>query len=103
MLQTTSDAQIENTELKAIINETVPFPDIKLSKREQEVLAYCCKGMISKEIAAKMGVSVRTIESHKLNLFHKIGVNTTGELIAFAFKSGLGKCSMTQENANSAH
>lgn len=91
MLQAGNSPGIDDKELKAIKSENVPLPDIKLSKREKEVLKYCCQGLISKEIAAKMEVSVRTVESHKFNLFRKIGVNTTGELIAYAFKTGLIK------------
>lgn len=91
MLQENAPLKSDDAELNAIANDSVPFPEIKLSKREREVLEYCCKGLISKEIAAKMDVSVRTVESHKLNLFRKIGVNTTNELIAFAFKSGFIK------------
>lgn len=78
-------------ELKGIADDSIPLPDINLSKRELEVLQLCCKGMISKEIAAQLHLSVRTVESHKGSLFRKLGVNTTNELIAFAFKSGCFK------------
>jgi len=77
--------------IQSIATDTVPLPDINLSSREKEVLLYCCQGLISKEIAQKMNVSVRTVESHKFNLFRKLGVNTTNELIAFAFKTGINK------------
>lgn len=75
--------------LEAIANDRVPFPDIRLSKREKEVLALCCKGMTNKEIASRLALSVRTVESHKLNICRKVGVNSTNELISFAFMSGL--------------
>lgn len=77
--------------LKAVVGDNVPMPEIKLSKREKDVLAMCCQGMISKEIAGSLNLSVRTVESHKANLFRKFGVNTTNELISIAFKSGLVK------------
>lgn len=85
-----NDAPLQS-DLNEIVSDSVPLPEIPLSKREKEVLTLCCQGLISKEIASKLNVSVRTVESHKFNIFKKIGVNTTNELIAFAFRCGLIK------------
>lgn len=88
MLQETPGHQASDRELNSVLNDKVPVPVIKLSTRESEVLELCCKGLMSKEIAARLCLSVRTVESHKVNLFRKFGVNTTNELIAIAFKTG---------------
>ena len=56
-------------------------PSVQLSAREREVARYCCEGLIAKEIADKMNISVRTVETHKTNIFRKLGIGTTVELV----------------------
>lgn len=58
-----------------------------LTERELEVLEKLCDGKTSKEIEEELFVSHRTIETHKKNLMYKFNVNTTGKLIALAFKN----------------
>lgn len=79
----------KSAKVEAIANDKVPLPEINFSKRELEIIGQCCKGLISKEIAANLGISTRTVEAHKCNIFRKIGVSTTNELIAFAFQNSL--------------
>ncbi len=62
---------------------------VHLTAREIEVVKYCCEGLISKEIADKMGISQRTVDSHKNNIFRKLGINTTVELVGYAHRAGL--------------
>lgn len=93
MLREERGQAADSPSMEAIVKDSVPLPDIKLSKREKEILEQCCKGLISKEIANNLNISTRTVEAHKLNIFHKVGVNTTNELIAFAFKSGIIRAS----------
>lgn len=83
--------QKESENVMNIAMDEIPMPEVKLSGREIEILRYCCQGLLSKEIAAQTGISVRTVETHKLNIFRKIGVNTTSELVAYAYKSGTVK------------
>lgn len=52
-----------------------------LTKRELQVAELCCQGLISKEIADKLGLSTRTVETHKNNIFRKLGIHTTEQLI----------------------
>ena len=52
-----------------------------LTSREQEIAELCCQGLISKEIADRLGLSARTVETHKNNIFRKLGIHTTEELI----------------------
>lgn len=58
-----------------------------LTEREFEVLKLLCDGMSSKEIAEKLYLSSRTVESHKNNLMQKFGVNSTGKLIILAIRN----------------
>lgn len=55
-----------------------------LSKREIEVVLLLCKGLISKEVAAHLGLSKNTIENHKQRIFEKTGTKNIAELIAYA-------------------
>lgn len=89
MIKEEPELSENNPQIEAIANDTVPLPEIKLSKREKEIIEQCCKGLISKEIAANLDISVRTVEAHKNNIFRKLGISTTNELVAFAFKSGI--------------
>ena len=60
----------------------------KLTKREREVLALICDGCPSKEIAEKLGVSLKTIEYHRSNLLHKTKAGTTAHLVQLATRYG---------------
>jgi FixJ family two-component response regulator len=53
----------------------------KLTQREQEVLDKLLAGSISKQIARELGISTRTIEAHRQNLLHKLGVGSVKELM----------------------
>lgn len=60
-----------------------------LTKREKEVLKELANGMTSKEIAAKLELSKRTIDTHRQNLINKLQVKNTAELIKYAYDSGI--------------
>jgi two-component system response regulator DctR len=52
-----------------------------LTGREREVLDQILSGLTSKEIARELGVSPRTVEAHRKNLLHKLGIATVKALI----------------------
>ncbi|HEY8530027.1 MAG TPA: response regulator transcription factor [Paenibacillaceae bacterium] len=60
-----------------------------LSEREKEILALIAKGYSNKEIAEKLVISVKTVETHKSNLMEKLGLKTRPDLVKFALKKGL--------------
>lgn len=60
-----------------------------LSKKETEVLGLISKGLTTKEIAAKLFVSSRTIETHRTNILKKFEVKNTAELIKKATEINL--------------
>lgn len=55
-----------------------------LTKRENEILYYLAKGMPSKEIAEKLFVSTRTVDSHRSKIIQKYNLHTASELVHFA-------------------
>ncbi|NDV61389.1 response regulator transcription factor [Puniceicoccales bacterium CK1056] len=64
-----------------------------LSKREQEILTYIGGGLSDLEIGQRLGLSDTSIQSHRRNLFRKLDVHSTPELIRFAQESGFWKAS----------
>ena len=60
-----------------------------LSDREREVLQLFAEGKGTKEIADTLGLSPKTIEIHRLNLFAKLKVNNVVDLTRIALKEGL--------------
>jgi FixJ family two-component response regulator len=54
-----------------------------LTPREREVLEHATKGLHAKEIAAKLGISPRTVEVHKTRIMSKLGVRNVAELVRF--------------------
>lgn len=53
----------------------------QLTKREREVLQQLLGGKSNKDIASDLGVSIRTIESHRARIYDKLQVNSQAELI----------------------
>ncbi|ALK96479.1 LuxR family transcriptional regulator [Massilia sp. WF1] len=58
--------------------------DNQLTSREQEVLRHIAKGESNKQIARALDLSVRTVETHRLNIKRKLGIEGQAELIKFA-------------------
>jgi DNA-binding NarL/FixJ family response regulator len=59
---------------------------LKLTPRQREVLQLIIEGRTMKEIAARLGISTRTAESHKYEMMQGLGVENTAELIQYAIK-----------------
>jgi DNA-binding NarL/FixJ family response regulator len=60
-----------------------------LTAREREVLKYIASDMTGKEIAARLGLSSRTIDRHKANIMDKLGIHSQVGLTRFAVAEGL--------------
>ena len=69
--------------------EDKPSEEIRLTRREMEIVRLCCEGLASKEIAEKLSISPRTVDTHKINIFRKLGVNTTVDLLRWAQRRGI--------------
>jgi two-component system nitrate/nitrite response regulator NarL len=59
-----------------------------LTEREREILILVAQGNSNKRIAQQLDVSVRTVETHRLNLRKKLGVETPAGLIRYALQQG---------------
>ncbi len=60
-----------------------------LTAREREVLALLAEGLANKEVARKLGISVRTAETHREHLSRKLGIAPIAGLTKYAIQQGL--------------
>jgi DNA-binding NarL/FixJ family response regulator len=82
-----SDKAIEAYRRRA--EESAIDPYEGLSDREREVLHLAAEGMGNTEIAARLGISPRTVESHRANLMRKLGLQRQLDLVRFALRRGI--------------
>ena len=61
----------------------------QLTTREREVLQGVARGRTNKEIAAELGISHRTVETHRESLMRKLQIRTVAELTRFALETGI--------------
>lgn len=76
------------TQLAQEMGSIGEMPQVKITRREREVMKLCCEGLLAKEIAEQLNISQRTVETHKTNLFKKLGINNTMELVRYAQVTG---------------
>lgn len=60
-----------------------------LTGRQRQVLIMLANGRSTKHIAEELKISTKTVEFHKANLTHKLGIRTTSDLIRFALTEGM--------------
>ena len=60
-----------------------------LTMRERQVLPLVANGSTSTEIALSLGISPRTVEIHRANMLHKLGLRTPSELLRYALRRGI--------------
>jgi DNA-binding NarL/FixJ family response regulator len=61
----------------------------QLTAREREVLVGVARGSTNREIAQELGISHRTVETHRESLMRKLGIRTVAGLTRFALEAGL--------------
>ena len=69
-----------------------------LTAREREVLEHAAQGLHAKEIAARLGISPRTVEVHKTRIMEKLGVRNIAELVRFVLAAGPGPDGQTRDD-----
>ena len=65
------------------------FSCFHISNKEKEVLQLVAEGEKSKDIALKLGVSIKTVEAHRRNLMKKLNIFSIAGLTKFAIKEGI--------------
>jgi len=71
---------------KAGTREDVPVSDddIPLTKREKEILFYIADGLNNSQIAEKLFISARTVDTHRTNIMQKLDIHDAGNLVRYA-------------------
>jgi len=64
--------------------EQGPTPHEALTPREHEVIELLGEALTTREIAARMGTAVKTVDSHKRNICEKLGLESAAELLRYA-------------------
>lgn len=85
-----SDAIIRKLQSAMDSKQTEPVSDGgELSAREKEILVCVAKGMLNKEIADKLNLSIYTVITHRKNITRKTGIKTVAGLTVYALLNGL--------------
>lgn len=97
------DAQTISAKIRHIIEQdTIDLTETdttELSEREQEVLIAVVKGLINKEIASTLNISIHTVMSHRKNITRKTGIKSISGLTVYALFNNLIK----QEDVQQPH
>ena len=64
-------------------------PYLRLTPREKEIMMMAVNGMCSKDIAAKLFLSIRTVETHRTNLMQKLEMHNQSQLVQYAMQIGI--------------
>jgi len=60
-----------------------------LTSREREVLQLVAEGLSSRAVAARLGISVKTVEAHRRHIMDKLEVGSISELVKYAIRQGI--------------
>ena len=82
---------VARTLAEAIRDQPAAVPESleRLTEREREVLVRIARGLSNKEIAGELGISVRTVESHRDSLMRKTGMKNVAALTRLAIEAGM--------------
>jgi DNA-binding NarL/FixJ family response regulator len=62
---------------------------VRLSERERDVVVLVAEGLGNKQVGATLGISVKTVESHRRNIMRKLGLKSSADLVRYAVRDGL--------------
>lgn len=65
-------------------------PQVKPTPREIEIIRLLAEGRANKEIASALGITIRTVETHRAKIMSKLGLHSITELVRYAFRTGIG-------------
>ena len=69
-----------------------------LSPREREILQLLAEGKAMKEIASVLGVSIKTVETHRRTMMSKLGLYSVAELTKYAIREGVTSLEIPQQH-----
>jgi DNA-binding NarL/FixJ family response regulator len=81
--------EVARVALNKYVRGTGENGSAQLTNREREVLVQISEGLSNKEIANKLGVGVRTVETHRERIMRKLNIHSVAGLTKFAISQGL--------------
>jgi DNA-binding CsgD family transcriptional regulator len=79
--------------LKGFLNSRTPQSGgnepSNLSPREREIVHLLAEGKTTKEVAAVLGISTKTAETHRTNIMRQMGYRSVVELVRYAIRNGM--------------
>ena len=82
--------EVARVALNQLVRGKVQGPDpAALTNREREVLTYIAEGLCNKEIACRLNIGTRTVETHRERLMRKLDIHSIAGLTKFAVAKGL--------------
>ena len=84
-------ARVSNMVLEGYLrpDKSTGKPTLELTFREREVVQLLAEGYVTKEVAMMLGVSVKTIETHRANIMRKLNIHSVAELVLYAVRNNL--------------
>lgn len=76
-------------ELAGVLEPGHQETKVPLTSREEEVLVLMVQGRASREIAAQLGISPKTVETHRMHLMKKLNITSIANLTKYAIREGL--------------
>lgn len=84
VLAASPEISITNSFIKSLACDGIP-----VTEREIDIIRGIAEGLSNKLIADKLNLSTHTVNTHRKNIMHKLGVNNTAGVVMFAVKNGL--------------
>jgi two-component system response regulator NreC len=81
---------ISDKVVRAFVSKTDLPPD-PLTARERQVLQLVGEGKSTKEVAVVLGIGIKTAETHRTRMMHKLGIHETAGVVRYAIRRGLVK------------
>ena len=67
----------------------VEDPSRRMTSRERQVVQLVAEARSTKEVASKLGISVKTVEAHRTNVMRKLHLHSVSELVRYAIRNGM--------------
>jgi len=61
----------------------------RVTPREREIIRLICQGNSNKETAARLSISIKTVEAHRLNIMRKLRLTSLSHLVRYAIREGI--------------
>jgi len=83
---------------------TLPeVPRNRLTQREREVVQLLAEGKSTKEVAAVLGMSVKTAETHRSNIMRKLDLHSVSQLVLYAVRNNIVQVAVPAESISDRH